>query len=327
METDMSIRLTRRSALALGAGAALAAAAGLPVRAAPAEFRIGWQKGGTVALLKGKGLLEELLAPKGITVVWKEFNSGPPLLEALGAGALDAGHTGDVPPIFALSARQDVVLIGAYTGSPVGSAILVKADGPITSLEDLKGKKLAFKRGSSAHNVTLQLLRSVGLSLDDVEQVDLAPPDAGPAFANGSIDAWSIWDPYTALAEQDPATRVLATADGVLPSYGFFLANGSFAQQNGDLLVTFLDALRQVGKAAQADLDGTITAFAAATGLDPAVLKVVATRKDQDYGNITFVEEKHIAYEQALADDFQSLGIIPAQIDIRSSVWSPKSSS
>ncbi len=323
----MTMNLTRRGALALGAGAALAAAAGLPVRAAPTEFRIGWQKGGTVALLKGKGLLEERLAPKGITVTWQEFNSGPPLLEALGAGALDVGHTGDVPPLFALSARQDVVLIGTYTGSPVGSAILVKADSPIKTVGDLKGHKLAFKRGSSAHNVALQVLRTAGLSLDDVDLVDLAPPDAGPAFANGSIDAWSIWDPYTAVAEQDPATRVLATADGVLPSYGFFLANGSFAQQHGDVLVQFLDALKVVGKAAQSDLDGTVAAFAAATGLDPAVLKVVATRKDQDYGNITYVEEKHIAYEQALADDFHAIGIIPAKLDIRSAVWTPKSSS
>lgn len=323
----MSVTLTRRGALALGAGATLAALAGVPAKAAPSEFRIGWQKGGTVALLKGRGLLEDLLAPKGVTVVWKEFNSGPPLLEALGAGALDAGHTGDVPPIFALSARQDVVLIGAYTGSPVGSAILVKADGPIKTLADLKGKTLAFKRGSSAHNVALQLLRTAGLSLDDVQQVDLAPPDAGPAFANGSIDAWSIWDPYTALAEQDSSTRVLATADGVLPSYGFFLANGVFAQQNGDLLVTFLDALKQVGTAAQADLGGTVAAFAAATGLDPAVLETVATRKGQDYGNITLVGQQHIAYEQALADDFQALGIIPARIDISSAVWTPKSSS
>ncbi|PZR00130.1 MAG: sulfonate ABC transporter substrate-binding protein [Cereibacter sphaeroides] len=323
----MSINLTRRTALALGAGALVAAGTGQKARAASSELRIGWQKGGTAALLKGKGLLEERLAPRGITVSWKEFTSGPPLLEALGAGALDFGHTGDVPPLFALAARQDVVLVGTYSGSPVGSAILVKDDSPIKTVADLKGKKLAFKRGSSAHNVALQVLRSGGLTLDDVEQVDLGPPDAGPAFANGSIDAWSIWDPYTAVAEKDPSTRVLATADGLLPSYGFFLANGTYAKANEETIVTTIETLREVGQAAQNDLDGTVAAFAAATGLDPAVLKVVATRKDQDYGNITFVEDKHVAYEQGLANDFHALGIVPVQLDIAGAVWHPKSSS
>ena len=78
--------------------------------------------------------------------------------------------------------------------------------------------------------MALQLLRTAGFSLDDVERLDLAPPDAGPAFANGAIDAWSIWDPYTAVTEAQPDARVLATADGVLPSFGFFLANGDFAR-------------------------------------------------------------------------------------------------
>ena len=232
----------------------------------PARFRIGWQKGGVVALLKGTGELERRFDEKGVSVSWSEFTSGPPLLEALGAGALDFGSTGDVPPLFAHAARGNLLFVGAAKGSDTGSAILVRDGGGIETLEDLKGKRLAFKRGSSAHNVALRLLLTVGLSLDDVEQIDLAPPDAGPAFANGSIDAWSIWDPYTALTEAQPGTRVLVTADGVVPSYSFFSANGDFARDNEALVVGVIEALRAVGEAAQSDLDGTVRAFAEATG-------------------------------------------------------------
>ncbi|KND19325.1 ABC transporter substrate-binding protein [Pannonibacter phragmitetus] len=324
----MTLTLDRRNALLLGFGASALGLFGpsFNVRAQTVkEVRIGWQKGGVVALLKGRGLLEERLAPRGITVSWAEFTSGPPLLEALSAGALDFGTTGDVPPLFAHAARGNLVFAGAYTGSDTGSAILVRKNSGITSLKDLKGRKLAFKRGSSAHNVALQLLRTAGLSLDDVEQVDLSPPDAAPAFANGSIDAWSIWDPYTASAEKSPETQVLATADGVVPAYGFLSANGKFAEQNGELLAELILALREVGEAAQNDLPGTVKAFAAATGLPEDVLTTVATRKGQNYGAIGFVEEKHIVYEQALADDFHALGIIPRKLDIRSAVWTPKS--
>jgi sulfonate transport system substrate-binding protein len=320
----MADGISRRAALAGGATLAALALAGGPARAATRQLRIGWQKGGVVALLKGKGLLEERLAPLGVEVTWSEFTSGPPLLEALGAGALDFGHTGDVPPVFALAAGQDVRFVGAYQGSPVGSAILVRKDGPIKSVADLKGRKLAFKRGSSAHNVALQILRANGLSLDDVELVDLGPPDAGPAFANGSVDAWSIWDPYTALAQKDPNVVALATAQGVLDSYGFFLANGAYAAGNGDLIVATIETLRTVGAGAQGDLDATVAAFAASTGLPEDVLRIVATRPEQDYGAVSFVEEKHVVYEQALADDFFALGIVPARVDVRAAVWSPK---
>jgi len=323
----MTITLTRRCALALGAGAALSASLGLPARASASEIRIGWQKGGVVALLKGTGALEKTFAERGVSVSWSEFSSGPPLLEALSAGALDFGTTGDVPPLFAHAARGNLVFVGAYKGSDTGSAILVKRDSPIQTIADLKGKKLAFKRGSSAHNVALQLLRTVGLTLDDVEQLDLAPPDAGPAFANDAIDAWSIWDPYTALTEAQPDVRVLATADGVVPSFGFLSANGDFARVNEDLIIGVIEALQKVGGAAQNDLDGTVAAFAAATGLSEEVLRVVATRKGANYGGIGYVEEKHIVYEQGLADDFYNLGIIPRQLDIRTAIWTPKKAS
>ncbi|WP_106753568.1 aliphatic sulfonate ABC transporter substrate-binding protein [Pannonibacter carbonis] len=323
----MTFDINRRHALLLGFGAAALGTFGptFKARAAAKEIRIGWQKGGVVALLKGRGLLEERLAAKGVKVSWSEFTSGPPLLEALSAGALDFGTTGDVPPLFAHAARGNLVFVGAYRGSPVGNAILVRKDSPIQTIADLKGRKLAFKRGSSAHNVALKLLRTAGLTLNDIEAVDLSPPDAAPAFANGSIDAWSIWDPYTARAEADANTRVLATAKDIVQSYGFLSANGTFAKENGDLIVETIEALKEVGRAAQSDLPGTIAAFAEATGLPKDILTVVATRPGQDYGALSYVEDEHIAYEQGLADEFHALGIIPRKLDIRAAVWTPKS--
>jgi aliphatic sulfonates family ABC transporter substrate-binding protein len=192
------MRLTRRVFLAGFAAAPVAAhAAGL-------ELRIGYQKNGTLLVMKHLGTLERRLAPQGVSVAWHEFNSGPPMMEALNAGSVDFGATGDMPPLFAQAAGAPVVY-AAYQPSPGGSAaILVRQDGPIRVLGDLRGKRVAFVKGSSAHNVVVRVLRAAGLTYGDIHPVYLAPADATAAFRQGAVDAWSIWDPFYAIAQQDP---------------------------------------------------------------------------------------------------------------------------
>jgi sulfonate transport system substrate-binding protein len=314
--------LSRRDTLKLFAGAAaVAALPALPARAAATEFRIGWQKGGVFALAKTQGSLEKRLAPLGLTVSWNEFTSGPPLLEALGANAIDFGSTGDIPPLFAQAAGGDLVYVAATKGALDGSAILVKQDSPIQTLVDLKGRKVAFKRGSSSHNFAVKALRSVGLTLDDIDALDLGPPDAAPAFANNQIEAWVIWDPYFAIAQQQPDTRVLATTEGLVDAWGYYLANGAFSRTSPQVLVEVIDELAKVGAAAQANLDATIADISQSTGIPEDIQKIALTRKGADLGSIIPLGEENLAYQQALADEFYGLGIIPKQLDIGSAFW------
>ncbi len=318
--------ITRRQTLGLlAAGAATVALPSVrPARAAATELRIGWQKNGVLALAKRRGALEKRLADQGITVSWSEFTSGPPLLEALGAGALDFGATGDVPPLFAQAAGGALYYVGIYRGSPAGSAILVRKDSPIRTLEDLKGRKVAFKRGSSAHNVTVKVLRKAGLTLDDVQPLDLAPPDAAAAFKTGSIDAWSIWDPYLAIAEADPDTRILTTAEGIVDSYSYFLANKDFTDENGTVIVNVLDELAKVGRSAQDNLDETVKELSEITGVPADVTRVTLTRPGADLGSVSTVTDAAASYQQALADEFYNLGIVPKKLATGDIVWRPK---
>ncbi|MBB3963185.1 aliphatic sulfonate ABC transporter substrate-binding protein [Rhizobium metallidurans] len=319
--------ISRRQTLGLlGAAAATAVLPAIrPARAAATEFRIGWQKNGVLALAKRRGALETRLADKGITVSWSEFTSGPPLLEALGAGALDFGATGDVPPLFAQAAGGQLYYVGTYRGSPAGSAIVVPEDSDIKTVEDLKGKKVAFKRGSSAHNVTVKLLRKAGLKIDDVEPIDLSPADAAAAFKNGSIDAWSIWDPYLAIVEADPKTRILSTAEGVVPSYSYFLANSGFTDANGQVVSDVIDELAKVGRSAQGKLDDTIKELSEITGVPVDITRVTLTRAGADLGGVSTISDEAAAYQQALADEFYNLGIVPKQLTVGSAIWHPAS--
>ena len=319
--------VTRRQALAtfgaIGVGLAFAGTR-TSFAAEPAkEFRIGWQKNGVLALAKSTGAIEKRLADRGINVTWAEFTSGPPLLEALGAGALDFGTAGDVPPLFAQAANGNLVYVAASLGTSVGSAILVKNASPIQTLADLKGKIVAFKRGSSAHNFVVKALRKAGLTLDDVSAVDLSPPDAAAAFATGKIDAWVIWDPYFAIAQKDPDTRILVTTEGIVDSWGFYLANGDFAKTNPHVVADVVDELTKTGQWSQAHLDETIKALSGITGVPLDIEKVALTRKGADLGQLFPINDKALTYQQSLADEFFKLKIIPRQLTIKDVVWTP----
>lgn len=289
-------------------------------------LRIGWQKFGVLALAKQTGALEKRLADKNVKIEWSEFNSGPPLLEALGAGAVDFGPTGDVPPLFAQTAGGNLLYVGTYRPPAAFHGILVRKDSPIQSLADLKGKKVAYKRGSSAHAFAFKALATVGLTPDDVESVDLPPPDAGAAFKNGSIDAWSIWDPFFAVAEADPDTRLLITSEGIVDAWGFWLGNGDFVAAHPDIITDLLDELAKVGAAAQQDIDGTTKALSDLTGVKEEITRVTLLRAGSDLGLVATMSDDAINHQQQLADDFHAWGVLPKKLTISDIVWRPKAS-
>jgi sulfonate transport system substrate-binding protein len=316
---------SRRTILALASTAPFALAVSRQGAFAAATLCIGYQKSGVLALLKRRGTLEQKLAPRGVSVAWSEFSSGPPLLEALGSGALDYGYTGDVPPIFAQAARADLVYVGATPSPGSQSAILVKESGGIEKVIDLKGKTLAFVRGSSAHNVAVSALASVGLTLKDVTVANLSPADAAAAFAAGSIDAWSIWDPYFALAEGRADTRVLTTAEGIVDTYSFLLANASFARANTGLLREAIAETSAVADWSQSHLDDTTEAITEITGVSETAIRAMLTRKDARF-QVLSLSDEIVRTQQKTADTFFAAGLIPRKLDIRSAVWNAQAS-
>uniref|UniRef100_UPI0005B2A765 aliphatic sulfonate ABC transporter substrate-binding protein n=1 Tax=Methylobacterium sp. B34 TaxID=95563 RepID=UPI0005B2A765 len=200
--------------LLLSAGLGLAAAALLRPARAAGSIRIGYQKYGSLVLLKARGTLEKALQPLGTAVAWSEFPSGPPLLEALNAGAIDFGSAGEAPPIFAQAASPELRYVAAEPPAPRGEAILVPKDSPIRSVADLRGKTVALNKGSNVHYLLVRALEQAGVPYDAVTLAYLAPADANAAFVRGSVDAWVIWDPFQAAAERATGARVLVDGRG-----------------------------------------------------------------------------------------------------------------
>jgi sulfonate transport system substrate-binding protein len=296
----------------------------LAARAAPSErqFRIGYQKNGALLILKQQETLTRRLAAQGVAVQWVEFQSGPPLLEALNAGGIDFGATGDTPPIFAQAAGAAVVYVGFLPAPGASSAILVQKGGSIATLADLKGKKIAFTRGSSAHNFVVRVLDKVARGYGDIQPVYLQPADAAAAFHNGAIDAWAIWDPFYAVAQRYPNARVLTTAEGVAPSNSFFLAHRDVVARDPGVITAAIEEIDIASRWAGAHQDELARTMAEATGVELAVQRVAAARGNYAVG---FITADVIRQQQAIADSFHRLGLIPRAIDVRAAVWTPNS--
>ena len=178
--------MNRRDFLIAASSSLTAALAGPANSAEPLkELRIGYQKIGALLIVKEQKVLEQRFEPLGVRVRWIEFAFGPPLLEALGAGAIDYGYTGDSPPIFAQAAHANLLYAGAIPARGYGQAILVPAASSIESISGLKGKKVAVAKASSAHNLVVAALESVNLPWNDITPVYLAPSDAAAAFVRG----------------------------------------------------------------------------------------------------------------------------------------------
>ena len=173
-----------------------------------------------------------------------EFPAGPQILEALAVGGLDFGFTGDTPPVFAQAAGKDIWYAGLEPPKPASSAILVPADSPIRTLADLKGRRIGFQKGSSAHFLVVRGVEKGGLQWSDITPVYLTPSDGRAAFERGALDAWGIWDPYYAAAEIDGRARVLSTGVGLTSNNSYYLASRALTRDARTLKALF-DALSE----------------------------------------------------------------------------------
>jgi len=295
------------------------AQAPLKQQASLKEIRVGYQKNGVLVIARQQATLETHFASQGIDVKWVEFSSGPPMLEAMNVGSIDYGAVGDSPPVFAQSAGANIVYAA---GQPItnGQGILVQANSPIRTIADLKGKRVGFTKGSSAHNIIVQTLEKAGFTYADITPVYLTPPDAGPAFANGSIDAWSIWDPYFAIGETKQNGRVLVNASEITKTNSFYIANRDFAKNHGAVLQQIIDVTTVTAKWAESHRDEVAKSLSAVTGIPLDIQAVAANRSAFAVGPIT---DDIIATQQGVADRFFKLGLIPRPVVVRDAVWKP----
>ena len=317
---------TRRQALrtlaALSAATgwtALAHAQGSAAK--PQVLRLGYQKSSTLAVvLKTRGTLEQLLAPLQAKVSWHEFTSGLPLLEALNLGNVDvSADVADTVPVFAQAAGAQLTFVAQEAPSPSAQAIVVRADSPIKTVADLKGKKVGFAKAAGAHYLLIAALDKAGLAFKDIEPAYLTPADGRAAFERGAIDAWVVWDPFLAAVQRQSAVRVIADGRGEVRGQGdiasyqrYYLASTAFAQARPDVLQVLFSELKKAGQWVKQSPQDAAALLAPVWGLDVATVEQANSRRSYD---VRAVQPGLLAEQQRIADAFLSEKLLPRRVN------------
>jgi sulfonate transport system substrate-binding protein len=290
-----------------------AASSGSSVNLSSVTLNVGDQKGtGAEAVLKAAGLLSTL----PFKVNWSDFTSGPPMLEAMASGSVDVGGVGDAPPVFAASGGEQVEIVGARS-VPSGDqdALVVPKGSSITSVQQLKGKKIAYGSGSSANYHLLTVLNKAGLTTKDVTLVNLQPANALAAFTSGAVDAWDIWPPYVQQVVAQDGAKVLAIGSQYGSPYSFEVASKAAVanSEKATAIKVYLATLNKayVFTATHPDVWGA--AWGAASGL-PASITTEAAKVDAT--TPVTITSAVISSEQNLVTQFYKAGLIPNNVDM-----------
>ncbi|TDT98126.1 sulfonate transport system substrate-binding protein [Streptomyces sp. 846.5] len=280
-------------------------------------FTIGDNGGdGSEALAKITGAFDNA----SYQVKFARFTYGPPLVQAAASGDIDLGSVGDVPPITG-AAKEYGFKIVAVTRSlaPTQPAenIIVPKGSTLQTLADLKGKKLAVPQGSSAHGLALNALKSVGLTPKDVQLVFLDPAAGATAFATGKVDAWSIWNPQSALAVKAGA-RILAKGLPPIDQTSNYYVASDKSLNDPAKRAALTDLLKRLGGEfhwAVQHPDQYAQAISQEEGIPLADAKAVLTSLET---RVTPVEAADIAAEQQLGDAFLEAKQITKKVDVQS---------
>ncbi|AJO21780.1 sulfonate ABC transporter substrate-binding protein [Heyndrickxia coagulans] len=281
-------------------------------------IKIGYQKNCPLLILKASGTLEKRLKPLGVKVEWYEFQSGTALLESLNSGNIDFGRTGDSPPIFAQASGSNLKYVGVGKSKYEGAAILVKKNSTIRSVADLKGKKVGFAKGSSSHYFLVKALEKNGLSYKDITPAYLQPGDARVAFEQGTIDAWVIWDPFTADAEVTGHARTLVTGEGYTTDRDYFLATPAYLKKHEKIVQIVLDEVKKSSAWANEHPAELTELLSKALGIDQKAIKIAVDRRE--YGLDPFTPAI-IQEQQQIADKFYELKLIPKKVNVKDNIY------
>lgn len=276
---------------------------------------VGFQKSSLSLLIARQEKLLEKNIPN-TKIEWKEFPAGPQLLEALSVGGVDIGFVGNIPPIFAQSGGKDISYV-AYEVVPATSiAVLVQADSLITTIEQLKGKRIALQKGSSAHELLAKILQKANLTWGDITPIWLPPADARAAFDKKAVDAWVAWDPFLSVAERDVNAKTIFDGSHFPATYQYYIANPNYSTKHPEVIAKFIASTNQANQWMTQYPEQTIQYYAEAIKQDKQISKKALDKINKNQV-IKPLDATIVQSQQKIADLFYSVKLIPKPIDVK----------
>lgn len=282
---------------------------------------IGYQKADPVDIARQHGELIKKMKAKGYQVVFKEFSDGAALMTALKSGAIDYARVGDTPPVTAKAAGTDIALIAAGATKEYGSGILVGKNSQITNLKQLKGKTIAYQKGTAAQYLIIQALKKAGLFTNDVKLVNMDQSSASVAFAKGSVDAWVTWDPYTATAQVNQGAKLLTNGTGLAKNRDFLISTQNYAKTHtalSKLLTTYINDDMTWANNHHTQL---IAMLSKTLKLSDAVIQKMVERRTYAMALVK-ADSSIVDEENQIANTFYQEGVVTEKVDMKTTLVS-----
>ncbi|MGO8916648.1 MAG: aliphatic sulfonate ABC transporter substrate-binding protein [Stellaceae bacterium] len=304
------VRRAFRSALAL----ALLALAAAPAAAAETltTLRLDYAYYNPVSLvLRDKGLIEQEFAKDGIKIDWVLSLGSNKALEFLSGNSVDFGSTAGAAALLGKANGNPVKSVYVYS-KPEWTALVTLRDGPIESVADLRGKRIAVTKGTDPYIFLVRALASNGLKVQDVKTVLLQHPDGKVALERGDVDAWAGLDPYMAQTELEKGSRLFyRNAD--FNTYGVLNVREDFAAAHADIIERVLTVYEKARAWSLAHPDELKAIVAKAEKQSDEVVARQLQRNDLSSGLIGKPQRDTII---AAGEVLQQSGAMPADADV-----------
>ncbi|WP_183142109.1 aliphatic sulfonate ABC transporter substrate-binding protein [Pseudomonas cichorii] len=277
---------------------------------APEEVRLDYAYYSPVSLvLKHFGWVEKALPNSKISWVFSQGSNRS--LEYLNSGGADFGSSASLSAVLARANGSPIKSVYVYSRAE-WTALLVRKDSPLKSVNDLKGKKIAATKGTDPYLFTLRALAQAGLAKNDVELLHLQHPDGRTALEKGDVDAWAGLDPHMAASELQAGSRLLYRNKD-FNSYGVVSVTEAFAKAHPQTITTLLKAYEQARHWAIAHPDEFAKLLAEESKLPLDVARLQLSRTDLSAPQLT---DKDITASKAAAPILVSEELVKRGVDV-----------
>lgn len=264
----------------------------------------------TIVALEKK-IFEEEFAKEGIEVKWHELE-GPATTEALAAKSIDiATSLNYVSAIIAKANGNDLKGISSYSKFPKGIGLVVGADSGISSISDLKGKKVALQKGTMLHEMLIKALVQENIPVSDIEIIGMPSPDAANAVMQKQVEAAILPDPLLTKAVSSQKVKLLKNAEGLILGQSLIAARTDFLEQYPDIVKKFLEIHNQIVSWSGSNQEEALDLAAQALQMDPKAVKALYPKFDFSLG----ISQDNILQLKESADFLKSNNFIKTDID------------
>lgn len=185
---------------------------------------------------------KEFMAAEGITVNLVEFADGPTIIAAMESGSIDVGYIGQGAHKLCINGRASI-----FAMSHISNGDMLIGGKDITTVEQLKGKRVAYSSGTSSEDILVNSLLKYGMTMDDIQAFDMDASAIVTAMLSGGVDACATWSPNSLkILEEMPEASKLTdnmTFSDTTVSLASWICMPRFAAEKRDVLLRFTRAL------------------------------------------------------------------------------------